>query len=57
MIVSETDEAEAYSITVAKALAMITIDLLLSKDLVVCAKETFKQQLEAEKLACQGLPK
>ena len=46
---SETEEAENYSLAVAKALAMTGIDLLLKPDLVQQAKQTFHEALEAEK--------
>ncbi|KAK7108250.1 peptidase M20 domain-containing protein 2-like [Littorina saxatilis] len=45
---TKTEEAEDYSLAVAKALAMTGIDLLLKPELVQQAKQTFKEALEAE---------
>ncbi|KAL8586642.1 hypothetical protein ACOMHN_040150 [Nucella lapillus] len=46
---AKTDEAEDYSLGVAKALAMTAIDFLLKPQLVQQAKDAFKIGLEAEK--------
>ena len=49
LFLSVKEEAENYSLAVAKALAMTGIDLLLKPSLVQQAKQAFCEALEAEK--------